>query len=343
MACNISCVMCPWKRERSLAGEGLMSDDVWAAVSPYLPAFEYVDLSGGGEPLLNPALPARLAEAGRAGCKAGFLTNATLLDFESASRILDAEPHWIGVSLDGASAETYETVRRGAEFDRVVENVSRLAGMRRGTGPDILVQAVIMPANVHELPDIVRLAADMGASVVVLKNCDVVRSESAQERAMYEGGGAGAGRGLKKSLRAAAKAARRAGIELRTYSARPDEQPVCEQDPRRSLFVACDGRVSPCIGLAYGGEGRFFGEKTVYPEVVYGRLPQDDLMEAWRGRRAARYRDVFERRVRAYDRGLSRIEGDMDPIKFRRLLDDAARSMPPAPEGCARCHYLYGV
>ena len=39
-----------------------------------------IDFSGGGEPLLHPNLADWIAEAKQAGCKAGFLTNGSLLD-----------------------------------------------------------------------------------------------------------------------------------------------------------------------------------------------------------------------------------------------------------------------
>jgi hypothetical protein len=66
-------------------------------------------------------------------------------------------------------------------------------------------------------------------------------------------------------------------------------------------------------------------------------------MEAWESEAARRYRSVFKRREQAYGRAFSDIDGDMDLIKFRRIMEGAARAMPKAPEGCDRCHYLYGV
>ena len=343
ISCNISCTMCPWGRERARAGNGLMDDEVWSAIRPHLGRFRYVDLSGGGEPMLNPRLAGRLSEAVNAGCKAGFLTNATLLDAQAASEILLADPDWIGVSLDGARPETYESIRRGADFETVTGNVRRLSAMRSGERPAIYVQCVVMPANLEELPEMVRLAAELGAARLVLKNCDVVRTEAAQQAAVYAGGGRDGGKKLKKALKAAEKAAAKLGLDLASYSAKPDELPACEQDPRRSFFVAYDGRVAPCIGLAYGGEGRFFGEKTTFPSVIYGRLPDDDLMELGRCGAAALYKEVFDRREAAYGRALSRISGDLDLVKFKRLMAEAAESMPAAPPGCNRCHYLYGV
>ena len=57
LACNLACVMCPWRGEAGRSdGSGLMDQCVWAAVKPWLHEAEMVDFTGGGEPLLQPRL-----------------------------------------------------------------------------------------------------------------------------------------------------------------------------------------------------------------------------------------------------------------------------------------------
>jgi hypothetical protein len=60
-----------------------------------------------------------------------------------------------------------------------------------------------------------------------------------------------------------------------------DEQPVCTQDQRDSLFIRQDSFVSPCINLVMGGETFFLGHKTNLPTVHYGLLPTQELMDMW--------------------------------------------------------------
>lgn len=55
-ACNLKCVMCPWKDIREQAGDGLMEARIWAALRPHLSNVMEIDFSGGGEPLLHPNL-----------------------------------------------------------------------------------------------------------------------------------------------------------------------------------------------------------------------------------------------------------------------------------------------
>ena len=69
LACNLRCVMCPW-REISKEAEtrGIMSQEVWEAIRPYLSEVISIDFSGGGEPLLQPRLQEWIRQAKGAGC-----------------------------------------------------------------------------------------------------------------------------------------------------------------------------------------------------------------------------------------------------------------------------------
>ena len=79
IACNLDCVMCPWREiTQNPQNRGLMSDAVWAAIRPYLSEVNSVDFTGGGEPLLQPKLEEWIAEAKNAGCETGFLSNGLL-------------------------------------------------------------------------------------------------------------------------------------------------------------------------------------------------------------------------------------------------------------------------
>lgn len=343
-ACNLACVMCPWKGLRAQTQDGgLMDASVWAALRPHLGNVAEIDFSGGGEPLLHPELADRIAEAKRAGCRAGFLTNGSLLDEAAASRALAAGVDWIAFSADGARAETFETIRRGARFETFRENVRRLAAMRVGRVPRILFNFVMMRSNVAELEDIVRLAAELGVDQVNFKQCDVIRGEEERKLGLFATKAGREVRRLQKALAKARKLARKLGLETTAFAFVPDEMPVCDQDPRSSVFVRYDGRVSPCINLAIGGPSCFLGENVVMPSVHYGRLPQDDLAALWKTPSCRLYRERFDARVKAHDGQLARANFEPSLLKLQEALAEARQAMPAAPPGCRTCHYLYDI
>ena len=87
------------------------------------------------------------------GVKVSVNTNLTLLTPAKAERTATCGLSAIFVSIDGATAETYEWVRVDARFDMVERNMLRLleALARHGSPTHVEVTAVVMRENVDEL------------------------------------------------------------------------------------------------------------------------------------------------------------------------------------------------
>jgi MoaA/NifB/PqqE/SkfB family radical SAM enzyme len=215
--------------------------------------------------------------------------------------------------------------------------------MRRDGIPRVAFNVVMMPPNIEELQDIVRLAADLGVGQVNFKQCDVDRGGQERRLGLFGSESKREIRRHEKALARARKLARRLGIETTAFSFVPDELPTCGQDPRDSLFVRYDGRVSPCISLAIGGPSRFLGQDVIIPTVHFGCLPEEDLMALWATEPCRFYRKRFHDRVKAYDAVLARAGFMSSMTELRKVFAEARAAMPEAPEGCRTCHYLYDI
>jgi len=108
-----------------------------------------VKLSFRGEPTLHPHLAEMVAYAKQQGIlDAYFNTNATLLTEALVNQLIDAGLDRISISFEGITKETYEHYRAGAKYEKVIENVQRLRGIRdaRKLGyPQIRIQTVMLP------------------------------------------------------------------------------------------------------------------------------------------------------------------------------------------------------
>ena len=344
LSCNLACVMCPWRGESGRTGSAsLMEEAVWAAIRPWLPQADLIDFTGGGEPLMQPRLNRWVQDAASAGCRAGFLTNGTLLSDELARQLVDEGLDWIGFSVDGATAEIYETIRPGADFQRICAAIANMARLKRGPRPRMILNFVMMPINIHQVEDMVHLAADLGIDRLTFKQCDVIRPVNGDAGGLQAETPSKEVRKLEKRLKKAGRLAEKLGVETTVYAFTPDEMPVCAQDPVHSLFIARDGTVSPCINLAYGGPSRFFQRPVTVPRLAFGRLPEQDLMEIWQSEPCRAFRERFHRRDQAYSHVLGSSHFEASLIKLEEAFQDAKNAMPPAAEGCRVCHYLYGV
>jgi radical SAM protein with 4Fe4S-binding SPASM domain len=122
-------------------------------------------LQGLGEPLMHPRFFDMVRAATARGLIVSTNSNLTLLTERRAEQLLECGLRRLHVSIDGARAETYEAIRHGAHFDRVVTNARRLLEMRRVRQRhplEVEMVAVLMRQNLHELPGLVVVASELG-------------------------------------------------------------------------------------------------------------------------------------------------------------------------------------
>jgi MoaA/NifB/PqqE/SkfB family radical SAM enzyme len=344
IACNLRCIMCPWREiTKNFENRGLMSQDIWESIRLHMADIKSIDFTGGGEPLLQPKLAEWIAEANAAGCETGFLSNGLLLKEERLQRILDAGVDWICISMDGADAGIYEAIRIGSNFERVCENVAKIAMLRSGNRPRTMINFVLMDMNFHQIEDIVRLAAQLGVDQLNFKQCDVIRGESGKGHGLFGVEETKDIRRLKKSLGKARRLAKKLNMATTAFAFTPEERSVCQQDPRDSLFIRYDGFAAPCINLAIGGPTTFLGQEVLVPNVHYGRLPDIDLMELWQSETCEFYRQQFEHRAKKHDKAIVSSMLSTSGSKRLKALQEAKEAMPEPPQGCNVCHYLYDI
>jgi MoaA/NifB/PqqE/SkfB family radical SAM enzyme len=169
--CNLRCRMCAInvdRRYRPGAGRPtLFAPDLFATLTPMLRTVLRCYLFGLGEPLLNPNLFHYVSACSSAGSQVWFNTNATLIDQGIADRLALAGADAITVSIDGATAATYESIRRGASFDGAIAGIRALIEAKRRFGrPSVDVSFVAMASNFEELPGLIDLCAELGVGSV---------------------------------------------------------------------------------------------------------------------------------------------------------------------------------
>jgi MoaA/NifB/PqqE/SkfB family radical SAM enzyme len=63
----------------------------------------------------------------------------------------------LGVSIDGASKETYEKLRLGGRWDKIIEGLECMAGQKQKHGFRFILHMVVQQDNWHELEDMLAL------------------------------------------------------------------------------------------------------------------------------------------------------------------------------------------
>ncbi len=172
--CNLFCPMCP--REtlyfpprdmdlplfRKIIDEG--KDWLEFAV-PY----------GVGEPLLNSHIYEMIAYCRQQGVPTGISTNATTLTREASRKLIEAGLDYIIFAFDGATRETFEQYRKGADFEQVRNNILGFLEVKKALRSRIfcIVQVVRLKDNRTEIPEIVRMWRIAGINEVRVKKDEV--------------------------------------------------------------------------------------------------------------------------------------------------------------------------
>jgi radical SAM protein with 4Fe4S-binding SPASM domain len=274
-ACNLRCRMCLVRYRPALDRHTASMDlATFRKIVDALPALQRLSLQGIGEPLMAPDLLPMIEYAAQRGVSVGFNTNATLLTRVMAERLVDAGLAWICVSIDGATARTYESIREGASLAKVERHVRTLLEVAREQGggrPSVALVFVAMRRNVSELPDLVLRAAEWGITEVHVQNLSHSFSDTGGAgaygdiaaftavEALWDGADPAARERARQAFAEARRVAGEAGVSLRLPALdvhdvprRPGE-PGCDW-PWRAAYVRHDGKAQPCCMLM--GEDR---------------------------------------------------------------------------------------
>lgn len=165
-ACNINCVMCG--RNAADFKATIFDMDVFRSLEPLMDDIEEVTLMGWGEPTVHPNFTEMLQIINRHSARKYFCTNGMKLG-ELTDAIFENKVDVFAVSLDGATDETNSRIRRGSDINKITKDLKNIVKIKRERGlsyPWINFVFCAMKSNINELPDLVRLAADIGLEEV---------------------------------------------------------------------------------------------------------------------------------------------------------------------------------
>src|SRR3954464_12842586 len=288
-ACNLRCRMCLVRYAPPIGrGEGALAYEDFLALVDSVPGLRRLTLQGLGEPLLSPHLLDMIRHAAARGVHVGFNTSGGVVRRRVAEARVAAGTGHVHVSLDGATAATYEDVRHGTglaprpgQFERVIGNLRGLLAARGDARrPRVVLVFVAMRRNVGELEALVELAAGLGVDEVWVQNLSHVFSDTdpagrydeirryAESEALF------ADEETATEARAvfacAAERARSLELKLRLPALEGTASGSCSW-PWEGAYVTYRGHVQPCC-MVMGSD-----------RATLGRLGERSFGEIWDG------------------------------------------------------------
>jgi tetratricopeptide (TPR) repeat protein len=187
-SCNLACPQCRCSFQSASLEQQQQMDNLFVPwVEDAVTRADVLYLNGEGDVFGSKhsrALLGRMTRDHYPNLKFQIITNGQLFD-ERAYRELDlaGRIQSVKISIDAATSETYEIVRRGGSFSRLLRNLEFLDGLRVSSRDSFRLELLFVVSihNFREMPAFVKLAKSFHADLVLFTSVNASSSLSAVE------------------------------------------------------------------------------------------------------------------------------------------------------------------
>ncbi len=161
--CHLRCVFCEhthWSEKP----RDLSFDDFKKVVDQF-PGLIWINVTGEGTSFLNPEFMDMLRYLKSKSVFVAMVDSFDRIDEKEMKELIEIGVDKISLSIDGATKESYEEIRIGGNFDRVVENVRRFIRMKEEMDspvPELCFRMVFTKTNYHEMIQFIDLVHSFG-------------------------------------------------------------------------------------------------------------------------------------------------------------------------------------
>ena len=278
--CNLQCEMCI--RSHLKQKNGHLTFEKFKQIVDQFPYLRQLNLTGLGEALLNPDFFKMVEYVKMKKIYVRFFDNATLLTKENIKKLFASSLDEIYLSVDGATAKTYEKIRKGANYHKVIHNIKTLTSEKkkqRRSKPRIFLIMVAMKENIREAPELVLLAYKLGINYVFIQGLQISGKGMAIPTQLIT-------QVEKQKVEQIIVEAKRLGNILGITVLFPDIKPKPQMCfwPWVSCFITLDGDLAPCCMINQNIRD------TLIDSFSFGNLFQQDFKEIWNNERAKQFR-----------------------------------------------------
>jgi MoaA/NifB/PqqE/SkfB family radical SAM enzyme len=164
-ACDLKCPLCE-RQHITPVDSGFMDFGRFQALVRTMAGMKLVFLFGLGEPFLNKKFFDYVAECHARGLEVSTTTHGMHVDEACGRKIIESGMEEVVFSVDAASPELFNRLRKGADFEKVCHNIRLLNRMKKEMGsqlPRIQLACTLSSENLHEIPQVLQLAHQLEA------------------------------------------------------------------------------------------------------------------------------------------------------------------------------------
>lgn len=164
VGCNLECIHCRrLEVSRELAKDDLSTEESFALIDSIAEVGNPILVLSGGEPLFRKDIFDIAVYAKSKGLTLALATNGTLVDKETAKRIVDAGIQRVSISLDGPNAKIHDDFRKlEGSFDMAISGYRNLKAL----GMSLQINCTVANHNVDKLEELFSLAEKLEADAL---------------------------------------------------------------------------------------------------------------------------------------------------------------------------------
>jgi len=176
-SCNLRCPECPSGLRSFKRPTGMLDVDLFRDVIDQLASsLNYLTFYFQGEPFLHPQFLEMVKYASGNGIYTATSTNAHFLKDEDAKAAVLSSLDRLIISIDGTTQDTYESYRIGGSLDKVLEGTKSILYWKKklkSNTPHVVFQFLVVKPNERQIPEVYKLAHELGVDQVVLKTAQI--------------------------------------------------------------------------------------------------------------------------------------------------------------------------
>jgi len=176
-ACNLRCPECPSGLRAFTRPTGNLRPDFFRrTIDDLYRDLYFLIFYFQGEPYINPEFLDMVKYASKRGIYTITSTNGHFLSEENARQTVVSGLDRLIISVDGSTQEVYEQYRKSGKLELVLQGARNVVKWKKQLGsktPHLIFQFLVVRPNEHQIPDIYRLAREIGIDEVKLKTAQI--------------------------------------------------------------------------------------------------------------------------------------------------------------------------
>jgi MoaA/NifB/PqqE/SkfB family radical SAM enzyme len=283
--CNLRCVMCEHTYWNEPPRD--MSFEEFKGIIDQFPALKWIGLTGIGESFMNRDFMKMLEYVKKKGVFVELFDNLYLVDEKTSEKLIDLGVDKLLMSIDAATAQTYEKIREGSRFDRVIKHVRNLYELKKAKGahfPQISFHYIVNKYNLHEMPQFLDLVESItqGERTSVMFTILLHKYKEVEDIFVDV---------PEEMIRKVEEKAKKLAIDITWSLDIPHDKPSLDRCIEWTMpFIFVTGHVIPCCA------GNEANGREYQKDTAMGNVFEQSFKQIWRGKKYGALRDMLLKR-----------------------------------------------